>query len=160
MASILYVDDERSIGRAVHAWFSRRGVEVRRAHSLRGARLCLERYEFVGAFIDLWLGDGSGFDLYEEIRAHHPSLAPCVAFVTGDTVPKADVTRRLQELGCPVLTKPFDLSELETWVDVWRASAERASRVGEPRAGEPRDGSGDGPPPRHGASGDPVPPGP
>lgn len=143
MARILYVDDERAIGRAVHAWLSRQGVEVSQAHSVRGARSCLARHRYDGAFIDVWLGDGTGFELYDEIRAQHPELAARVAFVTGDTVPRAEIAKRMQAIGCPVLTKPFDLSELETWVEVWRASAARESRAdgGEddaaPRGGRP-----------------------
>jgi DNA-binding response OmpR family regulator len=141
MAKILYVDDERAIARAVLVWLSRKGVEVTRAHSVAGARRCLARHRFDGAFLDVWLGDGTGFDLYELVQREHPELAPHVAFVTGDTVPRAEVGRRLAELGRPVLTKPFDLSDLETWVDVWTAGPARATPASPaaPDARAPRD---------------------
>jgi len=125
MATILYVDDEQAIGNAVQTWLERRGAAVHRANSLESARRLVARHAFDGAFIDVWLGDGTGFELYEHIAEAQPGLASRTAFITGDAVPREDVARRLAELGRPVIAKPFDLSTLDGWVATWTAPAAR-----------------------------------
>ena len=68
MAIVLYVDDEDSIRRAMKAWLVRRGHTVFTAGCLDDARTVLQSNEVDGAFIDLWLGTESGFDLFEWIH--------------------------------------------------------------------------------------------
>ena len=128
MATVLYVDDEQSISRAVRAWLTRKGHEVHVASSLRAAKRCVKKYRFDGAFVDIWLGGDTGFDFLSWLQEHEPSLVARVVFITGDVVPERDVERRLETLGRPVLTKPFDLSDLETWVDVWAAGDRARAR--------------------------------
>jgi DNA-binding NtrC family response regulator len=125
MATILYVDDEQAIGNAVQSWLERRGVSVHRATSVESARHLVARHQFDGAFIDVWLGDGTGFELFDHIAEAQPALAGRVAFITGDAVPRDDVARRLAELDRPVIAKPFDLSTLDGWVATWSAPAAR-----------------------------------
>lgn len=156
MPRILYVDDEQSISRAVEAWLSRRGVDADCVRSLAGARQCLALHEYDGAFVDVWLGDGSGLDLLEEIRERRPALASRLAFITGDAMPRDDVKRRLAELGRPVIQKPFDLATLDVWIATWTSPAAReADATGpasphdgaRPRRRPPPGGSDPSPPP-------------
>ena len=120
MATVLYVDDETTLRRAVQAWFDRLGDEVRLARTLGEAREHLASGGVDGVFIDLWLPDGSGFELMDWIAEHQPALADRIVFVTGDLVPSDATARQLAMLGRPVLMKPFDLEELERSVQRWR----------------------------------------
>ena len=119
MATVLYVDDEAAIRRAVVAWLTRRGHTVHVAATIDDARELLQSQSIDGAFVDLWLGDESGLELRDWIDAHRPDLSRNVVFVTGD--PGADTAGRgrLGDLGRPVLAKPFDLQELDQFVAGW-----------------------------------------
>ena len=121
--SVLYVDDEPPLRKAVHAWLGQQGVDVHSARSIAEATAVLGRQHFDGAFIDIWLIDGSGFDVYDWIARHDPRLAKRVVFITGDILPSPDTQRRLDTTGRPVLSKPFDLAELDQYVAAWEASA-------------------------------------
>src|SRR5438270_10642 len=58
MATVLYVDDEDAIRRAVVTWLTRRGHVVHEAAGVASARQVLESQTVDGAFVDLWLGRG------------------------------------------------------------------------------------------------------
>ena len=119
MATVLYVDDEDGIRRAVVAWLTRRGHTVHAAATIDDARELLQSKSIDGAFVDLWLSGESGLELQDWIDEHRPELSANVVFVTGD--PGADNTGRgpLAGLGHPVLAKPFDLQELDQFVAGW-----------------------------------------
>jgi two-component system response regulator RegA len=85
MASLLYVDDEETIGRAVRRWFERRGYQVYLARSIEEAKQILTEHEPAAIFLDIWLGKESGFDLMGWIEATRPELAGRVTFVTGES---------------------------------------------------------------------------
>ncbi|MBW8771284.1 MAG: response regulator [Gemmatimonadetes bacterium] len=126
MASLLYVDDEETIGRAVSRWFERRGHEVHVARSIEDAKQILAEHEPAAIFLDVWLGRESGFELLGWIEDEHPELANRVTFVTGEladaqerarapeqTDPREDHASVWRILGRPVLQKPFELAQLE-----------------------------------------------
>jgi len=119
LAAVLYVDDEEAIRRALQSWLTRRGHVVYTAATSDEAREILTSHEVDGAFIDIWLGDESGFDLFEWIDMHKPRVAEHVVFVTGDIIREGEVERSLIALERPVLAKPFELGELERIVASW-----------------------------------------
>jgi DNA-binding NtrC family response regulator len=119
MASVLYVDDEVAISRALRSWLSRRGHVVHAAASSDEAKAILAANQVDGVLIDIWLGDESGFDLFEWIDMHHPRVAEHAMFVTGDIVRDPEVERQLTALERPVVTKPYDLNELEQTIAAW-----------------------------------------
>ena len=121
MANVLYVDDERAIGRALRSWLSRRGHVVFTAASIEEAQKILGTSQVDGAFIDLWLGKERGFDLFEWLALNRPRVAANAVFVTGDVVPDRTVQKALDTYTRPVLVKPFELSELEVIVRGWDA---------------------------------------
>ena len=121
MATVLYVDDETALRRAVQAWLERRGNEVCAARTIGAAKEHLAERTFDGVFIDLWLPDGTGFELVDWIAERDPTLIERVVFVTGDIIPSPDTARHLAMLGRPVLLKPFDLEEVERQVREWEA---------------------------------------
>ena len=74
-----------------------------------------------GAFVDLWLGEESGFELQDWIDEHRPDLSAKVVLVTGDPS-SSEIAKRqhvLGQLGRPILAKPFDLTQLDEFVEQW-----------------------------------------
>ena len=121
-STVLYVDDEPALRRAVGAWLGHHGVHVVTARSVETAIATLATEHVDGVFVDLWLADGSGFELYEHIGEHYPALAPNVVFITGDIVPAETTSSQLAMFKRPVLFKPFDLSELDRYVKLWQGA--------------------------------------
>lgn len=113
MPVVLFVDDEASMRRVVHHALPLHGIEVHTAGGLAEAREACGQHAFDGAILDVWLNDGSGFELYAWLQEHHPRVARNTLFVTGDIAANADLGRRVRALGRPVLVKPFDFDELE-----------------------------------------------
>lgn len=113
MPVVLFVDDEASMRRVVHHALPLHGIEVHTAGGLAEAREACAQHAFDGAILDVWLDDGSGFELYAWLQEHHPRVARNTLFVTGDIAANADLGRRVRALGRPVLVKPFDFDELE-----------------------------------------------
>ena len=122
MPAILYVDDEIPLRRAVTAWLKRRGTVVYSAMSIEQAKRCFDEHAVDGAFIDLWLADGSGFELFDWLTDHHPAVASNVAFVTGDILGTPKLQKQFAMLDRPVLAKPFDLTELDRYVELWQGT--------------------------------------
>ncbi|NUO62119.1 MAG: response regulator [Gemmatimonadaceae bacterium] len=118
MPAVLYVDDEPALRRLVRRWYERRGVTMRVAASVAEAKRILSEDDIVGAFVDVWLGAQTGFDLYAWIAEFRPRLKDRVVFITGDVVPGAD-NGNVQALGRAVITKPFGLDDLEPYVRAW-----------------------------------------
>ena len=115
MATLLYVDDEETIGRAVARWFGRRGHTVHLAYSIGGAQAVLANDEPDALFIDVWLGTESGFELLSWIEENRPELAERVTFVTGELADGDQGDRVWRTLGQPVVQKPFDFGHLERY---------------------------------------------
>lgn len=127
MATLLYVDDEETIGRAVARWFGRRGHTVLLAHSIAGAQAVLDEHEPDALFVDVWLGIESGFELLSWIEEARPALAERVTFVTGELADAGHGDRVWRTLGRPVLQKPFDFAQMERYFgDVAREEREQA----------------------------------
>ena len=116
MATVLYVDDEATIGRAVERWFSHLGHTVHLALTVAEAQSAISAYLPDTLFIDVWLGSESGFELMSWIEDTHPALADRVTFVTGELASAEQSDRVWRTLGRPVLQKPFDLVQLEQYV--------------------------------------------
>jgi two-component system nitrogen regulation response regulator NtrX len=116
MSTLLYVDDEAMIGRAVARWFSRRGHTVVLAESVAAAQQAINDRAPDALFIDLWLGSESGFELMSWIEDCHPALAGRVTFVTGELADETSNARVWRTLGRPVLQKPFEFAQLERMI--------------------------------------------
>ena len=120
MSTVLYVDDEDAIRRALTSWLTRRGHTVYTAASSDDAIALLKAHDDIDAmFIDIWLGSDSGFDLFEWVDMNRPRLVEHIAFVTGAIVRDSDVERSLAAFARPILTKPFELTELEHMITTW-----------------------------------------
>lgn len=135
MPVVLFVDDEASMRRVVQHALSLHGIEVHTAGGLADARTACERNAFDGAIIDVWLDDGSGFELFSWLQEHHPRVARNTLFVTGDIAANADLGRQIRALGRPVLVKPFDFDELEDMIRNFSRTSGAVPAIDETRTG-------------------------
>lgn len=130
MATLLFVDDEEALRRAVTTWLTRKGHIVHSAGTVASARTLLEQHDIDGVFIDLWLGTESGLELQDWIDENRPEYSGRIVFVTGDVVATDRTDRALGALGHPVLMKPFELQQIDSWVSHFMGVA-LAERDGE-----------------------------
>jgi DNA-binding response OmpR family regulator len=134
MPVVLFVDDEAPMRRVVQHALSLHGIEVHTAGGLAEARTACGRHAFDGAIIDVWLDDGSGFELFSWLQEHHPRVARNTLFVTGDIALNADLGRQVHALGRPVLVKPFDFDELEDMIRSFSRTSGALPAIDETRA--------------------------
>lgn len=110
--SILLVDDEPGIRRALEKALTRMGHRVLLAGSGEEALELLEAFPVDIVLMDLRMPSMSGQTLYHSIVSRWPLLASHVVVMTGD--PEAEDHNEWLELhDLPVLMKPFELSQLE-----------------------------------------------
>ena len=94
------------------------GLDVVSVEGVRTAKLALsESRDVAGTFLDVQLGDGNGLELYAWIGEHHPRLLGRIAFLTGSG--DTPLYHPVVALGCPVLTKPFDIADLTRLATAW-----------------------------------------
>lgn len=128
-ASLLIIDDEESIRRALRRYFERRGWAVDEATDGADAVVKLERPDAAAIFdvvlCDLKMPGISGQELYTRLLKDRKNLADRFIFATGDSG-APDVAEFLAEVQVPVLEKPFELRALEELANQVRAGARPA----------------------------------
>ena len=121
--AILHVEDEAVIREVVQRALEAHGFSVVSAEGVAAAKAAvMERDDLTGALMDIRLRDGSGIDLCEWIAVHRPGLAARSAFVTGSADDEA--RERLARLGCRILTKPFEITDLLQIAADWEGVAD------------------------------------
>lgn len=100
-------------------WLKRRGWEVSEAQDGEVALSHLREQDGVSPspdfdviICDLRMPTLSGPELYDWTLEHRPELARRLVFASGD-VQEPAAADFLQQCGCPVLEKPFELARLE-----------------------------------------------
>ncbi len=125
-ASLLIIDDEESIRRALRRYFERRDWVVEEATDGADAVVKLERPDAEAVFdvilCDLKMPGISGQELFVRLQKDRPGLAKKFIFATGDSG-APDVVDFLTSVGVPVLEKPFELRSLELLAQQVRADA-------------------------------------
>ncbi|HWP37985.1 MAG TPA: response regulator [Gemmatimonadales bacterium] len=123
--TILIVDDETAVRRALQRWLSRTGNVVLEAGSGEEALDVLDGAKNVDAvFLDLRLPTMSGRTLYHSIAARRPELATRTIIMSGDVDEPAD--REWLELHrLPVLPKPFELAAVDAMLRTLPSDAQR-----------------------------------
>ena len=123
-ASLLIIDDEESIRRALRRYFERRDWVVEEATDGADAVVKLERPDAEAVFdvilCDLKMPGISGQELYVRLKGDRPVLSKKFIFATGDSG-APDVVDFLTSVGVPVLEKPFELRSLELLAQQVRA---------------------------------------
>ena len=119
MPTIMYVDDDALVRSTVRRMLERQEITVETAEGVTDAERRLSGRPVDGIFIDIWLGDGTAFDLYAWLQEHQPALAKRAAFVTGDVADDVPMTKSLSALGLPVFAKPFDAASMARTALSW-----------------------------------------
>ncbi len=110
LVSVLVVDDEPSICKALSIALSRAGYEAITAQSGEAAMAFIRARHIDVLLLDLRVPDTRGDVVFELAAATQPHLRRQTLFMTGD------ITERAQKLigacRCNFLRKPFDLRDL------------------------------------------------
>jgi len=108
---VLVVDDETVIAQLIADMLSGEGYEVDTARDgvVALSRLAERRYDVV--LSDLRMPELDGLGLFREIESRHPDMLCRFMFITG-TSEHTDYHGFIDEVKVPVLTKPFDMTEL------------------------------------------------
>jgi DNA-binding response OmpR family regulator len=104
--AVLVVDDEPSIRLLCRINLELEGYDVLEAGTLAEARAAAASRDLTVVLLDLKIGNETGGDLLEELRARTPRVP--VAFVTGS----AEIGPRVDGLADAYLRKPFTIDDL------------------------------------------------
>jgi CheY-like chemotaxis protein len=110
-ATILLVDDEASIARALSRLLRRDGHTVELAANGRVALAKLQERTYDLILSDLRMPDLDGPGLYHALSQSAPHLCQRFIFLTGDTL-TPEVQAFFAASGVPRLTKPFTVTEV------------------------------------------------
>lgn len=106
--TIVVIDDEPAIRHAMTRFFERRGWRCISIADGAAAAAVLFKVEptceFDVVLCDLWLPHMSGLELFHRAECERPDVADRFVLATGDA--------RGVLVACPVLAKPFPLSEI------------------------------------------------
>ena len=109
MATILVVDDEPSMRRALRAFLERAGFDVVEAASAEQALGYLGAARPADAVVsDVLMPEVSGVDFYDRLRDASPQLANRVVFLTG-AARDPRVHAPIEQRGVPLISKMDDL---------------------------------------------------
>lgn len=111
-AQILVVDDESIIAQLIADVLTSEGYDVDTAPHGLAALENLERRTYDLILSDLRMPELDGLGFYREIERRRPDLLRRFVFITG-TSEHADYQGFIDDVKVPVLTKPFDMSELQ-----------------------------------------------
>lgn len=119
-ATVMVVDDEAALREILTRFLSRHGHRVVAAAGAEAALelLGVERPDVL--LLDVHLPTMSGLALYLAAVARWPELAGRVAILTGGD-PDAELWA--ERNGCGLIRKPFELAEIDRWVEgvlTWR----------------------------------------
>ena len=107
---VLVVDDEPALCKARVIVLSRCGYEVVAAHGGEEAHAILGRRPVDVLVLDLRMPDLRGDVVYHLATSLQPALAGRTIFTSGDHSAKAEAL--VAECHCPLLRKPFELSDV------------------------------------------------
>lgn len=113
--TVLIVDDEAPLRRVLERVLARDGYRVIGAGSAETAYALLASEQADALLLDIHLPTTSGLALYLTIVHRWPALQGRIAIMTGDAATE-DVRTWLERHRCPVIHKPFDVSEILQWL--------------------------------------------
>lgn len=108
--SIIVVEDEPSICRAVAIWLTRAGYEPFTTTTGEGALNHIRTQYVDMMLIDLRIPDMRGDVVFHLATALQPQLRSQTLFMTGDVTEQGE--ELIMACECPLLMKPFDLQDL------------------------------------------------
>ena len=127
---VLIIDDDEAVRSSMRRYFERQGWSVEEASdgAVGLAKLLAARDEPILDLIicDLRMPGLSGLEVHKWVSASRPDLLGRLVFASGDTA-SPETAAFLNSSACPVLEKPFELSELAAIVA--RVCGEQAGAV-------------------------------
>jgi len=109
MPTVLLVDDESAVRRALRKIFEKGGLTVSEAESGRGALEAVAQDADIAAVVsDFLMPDGTGLDFYDALIGVAPHLKHRVVFLTG-AARDPMVHNPLEQRGVPLISKLEDL---------------------------------------------------
>jgi DNA-binding response OmpR family regulator len=114
--TVLIVDDEAGLRRVLERHLTREGYRVLTAASAESAYELLTAETPDALLLDIHLPTMSGLALYLAVVHRWPRIEGSIAIMTGDADAE-DVRAWLEHHQCPVIRKPFNLSEITTWLE-------------------------------------------
>jgi len=111
--SVLLIDDEEGLRRAVVSFLKRRRMHVIAVEDGGDALRVLRRERFEVIVSDVRMPGMSGAEFLERLRREHPAMVNRLIFTTGDPF-AADTAVLLRDAGVPSLVKPYDFAKLES----------------------------------------------
>jgi DNA-binding NtrC family response regulator len=109
MPTVLLVDDEGGVRRALRKIFEKGGLTVREAESARGALEAIATDPGIAAVVsDFLMPETNGLDFYDALVSVAPHLKHRVVFLTG-AARDPMVHRPLEQRGVPLINKLDDL---------------------------------------------------
>ncbi|HWH03446.1 MAG TPA: response regulator [Gemmatimonadales bacterium] len=118
--TVLVVDDEAPLRRVLERALSRLGYRVIGAASAESALELLASEHAAAILLDIHLPTMSGLAFYVAAIARWPELQGCVAVMTGDGE-TTEVLEWIARNSCPLIAKPFNLVQIEEWLNHVRA---------------------------------------
>ena len=109
---ILVVDDEPTIAQLIADVLTGDGYDVDTAPDGLAALELIGRRAYDLILSDLRMPELDGLGLYRELERTRPGLARRFVFITG-TSEHTDYQGLIADIAAPVLTKPFDMAELQ-----------------------------------------------
>ncbi len=108
---ILVIDDNEAVTQVLADVLQLDDHHVVLAEGGKQGLAFLQQESFDVVFLDLWMPDLDGMQLYEWLETYRPAQAEKVIFITGDAISPA--TRSfLAYSGRPVISKPFDIMKI------------------------------------------------
>jgi two-component system NtrC family sensor kinase len=120
--SVLLIDDEEALRRAVLTFLKRRGMHAIAVGDGTDALRVLRREQFDVIVSDVRMPGMSGGEFLDRLRREHPAMVNRLVFTSGDTF-AADTSALLRDAGVPSLVKPYDFAKLETLLHEVAAAA-------------------------------------
>lgn len=108
-ASILVVDDEKSIRETLRSILEEEGYKVLTADSIKSMKEKVEKNFFHCVLLDLWLPDGNGLDYISYLKEKLPGSAVIVITGHGKT---EHAVKAIKEGAYDFLEKPFSMDRL------------------------------------------------
>ncbi|MGH7567361.1 MAG: response regulator [Gemmatimonadales bacterium] len=114
--TVLVVDDEAGIRRVLERALTRAGYRVLTAGSGESAYELLTGTLPEAILLDIHLPAMSGLAFYLTIVNRWPELRGRIAIMTGDAEAQ-EVRTWLDHHACPLIRKPFDLRQVQGWLE-------------------------------------------
>ncbi len=108
---VLLVEDDHMVRDTTSAMLKKAGYTVTSVENGIAGFAALQQHRFDAIVCDMRLPFLSGRDFYEQVQEDYPQMASRMVFVSGWTKDPS-VRQAIQDIGRPILAKPFTMEML------------------------------------------------